>query len=229
MAKFTPGAIVSEIRNKIAATVFTRNASGAAIRNRITPINRRSNLQSSRRQRLGALASGWRDLSQNQRDSFNAAAANFPRQDNLGQTIIPTGEQLYIELNANLLLIGQSQITSAPAPVAFDAIAATGLTAEDDDTLSLAFTPTVPAGFTLVVRGTRQVSPGKNFFGKSDYRFVQTIAAAATSPQSVSAAYVALFGSLVLGQKLSLEIFLIHNASGIAGQKVRISAIVAAA
>src|SRR3989304_844529 len=68
-AKFPPGAIVSEIRGKIAATVFSRNRGGAVIRNRIKPINRRSVGQSTRRQVLGSLASSWRGVAQANRDS----------------------------------------------------------------------------------------------------------------------------------------------------------------
>jgi hypothetical protein len=225
MAKFTPGAIVSEVRNKIGATVFTRNASGASIRNRITPINRKSTGQTTRRQSLGALASGWRSLTQAQRDSFNAAAKNFPRQDNLGQTIIPTGEQLYIELNSNLVLVGAAQITTAPAPVAFPVIAASSLTVEDTPVVSVAFSPTVPAGFAMVSRATRPVSAGKSFFGGSDYRFTKSIAAAQTSPQALTTEYEALFGAPAVGTKVSVELFLVHIATGIAGQKVRVDGV----
>lgn len=231
-AKFTPGAIVSEIRNKIAATVFTKNAAGAAIRNRVTPINRRSNSQTNRRQRLASLASSWRGLTESERAGWNAASANFPVQDNLGQTIYLTGEQLYVRCNANLLLIGQAQITAAPNPTSFEVLTPGVFTAEDDDTITLAFTPTpVPAGFNLVIRATPPVSAGKSFVSQSAFKYVQTIAAAGASPANIAAAYEALYGSLAnaVGQKIFVEAFLIEIASGLAGQSVRTSAIVTAA
>lgn len=230
MAKFTPGAIVSEVRNKIAATVFSRNAAGAVIRNRVTPINRRSSTQTNRRQVLASFAAQWRGLTQVQRDGWVAAAQNFPRQDNLGQTIIPTGEQLYVEFNANLNLIGASAITSAPAPTSFDVLTISSITADAGvgDELSIAFTPTVPTGYAMVVRATRQVSPGKQFMGPSDFRFVKSVAAAQTSPQDILTEYEALFGTLTEGQKVFVEIFLVDIATGQAGQKVRASTIVVA-
>lgn len=230
-AKFTPGAIVSEVRGTIAATTFARNKGGAVIRNRIVPINRRSPLQTARRQSLASLASAFRGLSQANIAAWNAAAANFPIQDNLGQTILMSGQQLYVRFNANLILIGQSQITTPPAPASFASLAYTSLTATaDDSVLSLAFTPTVPAGFSLVVYATRPLSPGKTFVPESDFRFIQTIAAAATSPQLLTTAYAEAFGAITAatGQKIFIKMFLVENASGIAGQSVRGSDLIVA-
>ena len=230
-AKMTPGAIVSEIRGKIAATVFARNKGGQVIRNRITPINRRSVGQSSQRQLLAALAAQWRGLTQAQRDSWNAAAPNFPQSDNLGQTIYLSGEQLYVRCNANLVLIGQSQITTAPAPTSFATLAFTSLTATaDDQAISLAFTPTVPTGYNLVVRATAPLSAGKDFVSPSAFRFITNLAAAATSPADLATVYANVFGSIVngTGQKIFIEMFLVEIASGLAGQKVRGFGVIAA-
>jgi hypothetical protein len=232
MAKFTPGAVVSEIRNKIAATVFTKNAAGAAIRNRVTPVNRRSTNQSNRRQRLASLASSWRGLTDAQRASWNAASASFPTQDNLGQTIFLTGEQLYIRCNANLLLIGQAQITSAPTPTSF-AVLALGAISFDasSGTATVAFTPTpVPAGYTLVIRATAPVSAGKSFVSQSEFKFIQVVAAAGASPANIAAAYIALFGAITgaTGQRVFIELFLVQDSSGLAGQVVRGNALIVA-
>jgi hypothetical protein len=230
MAKFTPGAIVSEIRNKIAATVFTKNAAGASIRNRVTPINRRTANQSNRRQRLAALASAWRGLTEAQRAGWNAASASYPVQDNLGQTIFLTGEQLYIRSNANLLLIGSAQIVDAPSPPSFAVLTAGASVPDSAGTFTQAFTPTpVPTGFTLVIRATAPVSAGKSFVSESQFKFVQIVAAAGASPANIFAAYVAIFGAITgaADQKIFTELFLVHIASGLAGQKVRTSAIVA--
>jgi len=230
-AKFTPGAIVSEIRGKIAATVFTKNKAGASIRNRVTPINRRSVGQTEQRQSLASLAAQWRGLSEAERLSWNNSSPSFPQTDNLGQTIFLTGEQLFIRCNANLVLIGEPQITSAPTPTSFDVLSFTSLTADASaGTLSLAFAPTVPAGYQMVVRATAPVSPGKSFIPKSAFRYVTAIAAAQTSPQAIGAAYVAVFGAITnsVDQKIFIELYLMEEASGLAGIGVRGSGIVVA-
>ena len=231
-AKFTPGAIISEMRGKVAATVYTKNKAGAAIRNRTTPINRRSVGQTQKRQELSSLSSLWRGLTQAQIDGWNSAAASFPQQDSLGQTIFLTGAQLYIRCNANLILIGEATISDAPTPASF-AVLAVGAIAFDasSGSATVAFTPTpVPAGFQLVIRATRPLSAGKSFVGSSEFRFVQAIAAAGTSPANIAAAYIAVFGAITgsAGQKVFIEIFLMEEASGLAGIPVRGSALIVA-
>lgn len=229
MAKFTPGAIVSEIRGKIAATVFSRNKGGAVIRNRIKPINRRSIGQSTRRQVLGNFASAWRGLTAAQRDSWNTAAPNFPLQDTLGQTIFLSGEQLYIRLNANLNLIGENAIDTAPAPFAFAIFTAT-LTAEDPTvaaSFSIAFTPTpMTAGNTVAVYATPNLSPGINSPNASKFRFIGQIDPADASPKDLLTEYSDLFGDPVAGQKIFIELRPIATASGQGGTPLRASAVV---
>jgi hypothetical protein len=230
-AKFTPGAIISEIRNKIAATVYTKNKAGASIRNRVTPINRKSSAQTLRRQQLASYSSQWRGLTQAQRDGWNSGAANFPQTDNLGQTIFLTGEQLYVRCNANLVLTGNAAITDCPTPASFEVLAFTSLTVSaGGGTLSLAFSPTVPAGFELVVRATAPVSAGKSFVSDSAFRFIQSVAPAATSPQALGVAYALVFGSIANAedQKIFVEMFLVEQVSGLAGIPVRGYGLVAA-
>lgn len=228
-AKFTPGAIISEIRNKIAATVYSKNGAGAMIRNRVTPINRRSTTQTAQRQTLASLASAWRGLSQAQRDGWDAAAPSFPQTDSLGQSVILTGEQLYVRCNANLILTGNSQITAAPIPTSFSVLAIGAITVTAS-AFTVAFTPDpVDTGFSLVTRATRPVSAGKSFFAQSEFRFIQVDAAATASPADIDTAYEAIFGDKTgqVGQKIGVEMFLVEDASGLAGIPVRSSAVIA--
>jgi len=227
-AKFTPGAIISEIRNKIAATVFSRNRAGAIIRNRITPVNRRSSLQTVARQRLASQSTAWRGLTQAQRDSWIAAAPNFPQQDNLGQTIFLSGEQLFVRSNINLIIIGQPAITDAPVPAVFS-VTTLAINVLSSIAMTLDFTPTpVEAGFSLVIFATSGKSAGREFIQESEFRFIEVQAAASISPADIEAAYVLVFGTLpVTGLKVSFKAFLVENASGLASIPVRVTGIVA--
>lgn len=231
MAKFTAGFGISEIRNKIGATVYTKNRAGAAIRNRTTPINRRSVGQTQKRQQLASISSGWRGLTQAQRDSWNSAAPSFPQQDNLGQTITLTGAQLYARCNANLLLIGGSAITTAPTPASFAVLALGALSATaSTGVFTAAFTPTpVPTGFNLVVKCSAPVSAGKSFVGNSAFRYIQNVAPAGTSPVTLTSAYATVFGAMTgkAGQKIFIKIYLVQASSGLAGIPVRGSVVIA--
>jgi len=229
MAIFTPGAVVSEIRGKIASSVFSRNRGGAIIRNRIKPINRRSVAQSTRRQVLGNLAASWRGLTEAQRDSWNSATGSFPLQNRLGQTISLSGEQLYVRMNANLVLIGESQIVTAPSPFSF-AIFTLGVTAEDDTvaaSFSVTFTPSaLTAGNTLAIFATRNLSAGIEAPGSSEFRYIDDIAPAATSPANMLTAYQTVYGDPVAGQKIFIEARPIATASGQPGTPLRASTVV---
>ncbi len=227
-AKFTPGAIISEISGKIAATIFTRNRGGNIIRNRRTPINRRSVLQSIRRQGLGNLASSWRGITQSERDSWNGATGNFPYQNTLGETKFLSGEQLYIQFNQNLLLIGQSTIQTAPAPFAF-ATFTTSLTAADGTpALSLVFTPTpLTANNYFNVFSTPNLSPGIGSPNASLFRYLETVAPTDTSPADIVGTFQGLFGDPVENQKIFVEIRPVAN-TGQGGTPLRTLAIVAA-
>jgi hypothetical protein len=225
MAIFTPGAIVSEISGKIAASVYTRNRGGNVIRNRRTPINRRSVAQSIRRQGLGNLASGWRGLTQAQRDSWNGASNNFPYQNALGETKFLSGEQLYIQFNQNLLLIGASVVNAAPAPFSF-ATFSLSLAAAATPSFDVTFTPTpMAADNNLAVYATPNLSPGVGSPNASRFRFIGVIAPTDTSPADMLADFQAVHGDPVAGQKIFVEVRPI-SATGQGGTPLRASAIV---
>lgn len=73
--------------------------------------------------------------------------------------------------------------------------------------LSIAYTATpLAAGVKLVIEATGQLSPGRTFIRRSEYKVVTVTAAAAASPANILAAYNALFGALVSGQKIGFRI-----------------------
>ena len=224
-AIFTPGAIVSEISGKIAATIFTRNRGGNVIRNRRTPINRRSVLQSVRRQGLGNLASSWRGITQAQRDSWNSAVSNYPYQNSLGETKFLSGEQLYVQFNQNLLLIGQATIVTAPAPFAF-ATFTLSLSGTAVPALSLVFTPTPLTALNYFnIFATPNLSPGIGSPNASKFRYLETVDPADTSPVDILTSFQNSFGDPVDEQKIFVEIRPV-GSNGQGGTPLRASAII---
>ena len=69
--------------------------------------------------------------------------------------------------------------------------------------LSVAYTVTpVPAGVSYIIEATGMVSAGKSFAGRSEYKLIAVLAAAAASPANILAAYTALYGALISGRKI---------------------------
>lgn len=228
MAKVLFTAVVADMRNKLNGTVFSKNRYGAYTRTKVTPVNPQTTAQQNARNRLSTQSQAWRGLTETQRQSWIDGAANFPTTDIFGNTKILSGQALYVRLNANLALIGEAAIDDCPNPVAIPAFELSTVAADDSaNTVILTGTTPVPADFALVVMGTPNITPGISFV-KNRFRFVDAIAAAATSPYDISAAYTALFGDPVTGQKIFIKAFLISTITGQAGIPVQASTIVVA-
>jgi hypothetical protein len=226
-AKF--GAIIVDGRGKIGGHVLSKNRAGAYMRTKVTPVNAQTSYQLGVRNRLSGFSQGWRDLTQAQRDAWNAAVADFARTDIFGDLKNPTGFNLFQRLNNNLSIIGESQINVPPLPAAVGEVVAGTLTAEDDtvaESLSLTLGDAVPTNTEVKIFATSPQSPGKSFV-KSEYRFIGTIAAEATSPVDLLSDYQDKFGSTgTAGQKIFVKLEAVNETTGQVGTPSSASAIV---
>jgi len=214
MSKIKFGAIVVDGRGKIGGHVMTKNRQGSALRTKVTPINRKSNTQQSAKNRLANLSDNWRGLTDAQRQSWDAAAQDVKRSNIFGDSYSPTGKNLYMIVNQNLLLAGSSATSTPPAVT--PATALTSLSVDDfsGGALSFAFAPTpVPASHVLRVEATRPLSPAVQA-SDSQFSFVKNIAAAQTSTQDIATEYEAIFGSIPTGKRIFIRAYTIQTVSG---------------
>lgn len=114
MALIKLGQIAADIRGSIGGTTFARNRAGAFARNRTKPINPSTVKQSDARSRFGGVSFAWAALTQVQRDAWQAVAATITRLNRLGETYVPTGRQMFLEVNNNAALVGDPLLTTAP-------------------------------------------------------------------------------------------------------------------
>lgn len=221
-------AIVADLRNKLNGTVFSKNRYGLYGRTKVTPVNPQTTSQQAQRAQFGNLSSGWRGLTQDQRNAWIAAAPTFPTTDVFGDTIILSGQALYISLNRNLLLAGQPGINLPPTPVAMPAVTMTGVSgAAGSPALSAAFdTATQPAGFTSVFKATPPIIASR-LYVKNRLRNIGT-AAITASAANLLTIWGNKFGSLIAGQRVTVEFFLVNNTTGQASTPSIATAIIAA-
>ena len=92
------GALVTDGRGKIGGQVASRNRSGAYMRNKVTPVNPQTDAQQRSRSILASFSEGWRGLTEAQRAAWNAAVSQFETTDVFGDTIQPTGKNLYTHI-----------------------------------------------------------------------------------------------------------------------------------
>jgi len=208
------GMMMVDVSGKLGGQVATKGRNGLNIRTKVKPINRRTTTQVNQRSRLASISQGWRALTAAQRLAWSQIAQQFTRHNNFGQKFHPSGKNYYTEINDNLLQAGGSTVTSPPATTpatAQTAFAATSIAANSVG-CTFAASP-VPAGMALNVSATRGLSAGVSFVGKQ-FRFIKSIAAAATTPQDLTAAYTAVFGTPQTGTQIFLQAKIINTTTG---------------
>lgn len=223
------GALVVAGRGKIGGHVASRNRSGAYLRTKVTPVNPATTSQTEVRSRFSGLSSGWRSLTAAQRNSFLGAVQAYATTDIFGDLKNPSGSNLYQRLNNNLLTIGESAITTAPAVAAVPTMSSMSLAAAAGaQSFGITFAPVIPATVKFKVFATQAVSAGVNFV-KSEYRLIGVADSTDTSVLDYSAEYIAKFGAVgAAGGKIFVKLVPVLVASGLEGTAITASAIIAA-
>jgi hypothetical protein len=199
--KIKYGAGIVDGSGKLNGWVASKNRGGSYMRTKVTPLNPSTTAQQNARGILGSLSTQWSQLTESQRLSFNNAVGDFSRTDIFGDIRNPSGINLYVKLNTNLINTGQAQISSAPAKeeILFSAItsidmdvsAQTGTIQLDnanlDGTTVLVFaTPTLTNGTTFVKNRLRAIG-----FYEVDADLID-----------FTAGYVAKYGAFALGANI---------------------------
>ena len=229
MAKVKFSALISEMRNKLNGSVFSRNRGGAYLRNKVTPLNPQTSAQVAARSLLTFFSQSWRSLTEAQRLAWSGAVASWSTTDVFGDTVNPTGATLYIRLNCNIAIAGGTAIVLPPAPLGAAALDSLSCEAfESTQDLDITFTASpIPADHAMVLESTGNLSPGISN-ANSSFRTIEVVAAASASPYSAGNAQVAKFGSVVTGQKIFVRAKMIRLSTGETSQRQVTSTIVAA-
>lgn len=229
MAKVKFSALVSEMRNKLNGSVFSRNRGGAYLRNKVTPTNPQSAAQVAARSLLTSFAQSWRSLTEAQREAWKSAVSNWSRTDVFGDVVNPSGSTLYNRLNINISLAGGTPLSTPPSPVGASALTDLSISAVITGTVfDVTFAPSpVPADHTLVIESTPMLSPGISN-ANSQFRVIGQVASAGTTPADMYTAQTNKFGALIAGQKVFIRAKLINKLTGEVSQTLNASTIVVA-
>ena len=228
MSKIKWGAIVVDGRGKLGGHVFTKTKSGATMRTKVTPVNPQTVAQASARSRLGGNSQAWANLTEEQRESWQVRAAETSKTNVFGDQYFPSGKNLFTSINNNLLLIGQQVVKVAPiieqmpfiVELSFTAVASTGL-------ISLVFDYS-GSGISshIVYEATSGFSRGRYNFDGS-YRVIGDAPIGSyLNGSQLGAAYVAKFGALVPGTKVSFRCYFVNRNTGQVSPRFTATAIV---
>lgn len=214
LAKY--GGIISELRGKEAGVIFSRNAYGSYMKQKVSPVNPQTALQQDQRQQMGNLAILWATLTSGEKAAWDNLGAQVTRVNRFGDTTNYTGFSMFMKCNRNILLCGQTAITDAPSVPQLSTLTISDFTADESTpNILVTFTPTpVPAGEYIFCYVTPNIVTGRRFV-KNYYRLVKKIAPAATSIDNMYDGWNALFGTtLIVGASLFAKFKIVSSTTG---------------
>lgn len=201
--KYAPSALVGQLSGSQGSTVASRNRYGSYFRGRSTPVNPDTTPQQLVRARLGNLSQLWRQLTNNQRDGWNALGTQVSRQDSLGVAYTLNGQSLYTSINLNRLAVGNAIISDPPPSIDEPPIATAFAVTADSSVPELITTWTISGGLAtndLIIRATPPVSPGRKFISRSEFKQIRVVAGNTASGGDQINEYAVVYGTTWTGQ-----------------------------
>ena len=118
------GAIITAGAGKVGGQIIQRGRTGQILRNLTKPISRKTPESYQPRAAMSVVSSAWRSLAPVDRDSWTALASTLTRYNKFGVAYIPTGYQIYSELNLNYVnYFADVPFVTAPTSPIFPTIA----------------------------------------------------------------------------------------------------------
>lgn len=216
------GALAVAGSGKIGGFVASKNRGGSYFRVKATPSNPQSARQLFIRSVLSSLATAWAGLSQAARNAWNGAVGDFASTDVFGDIRNPSGANLYVKLNSNLINAGLAPINTPPIKVAvpFAGFSGAQMTLAGGE-LVITLENTDLNTEEVIVFATPSLSQGRKFV-KNQLRQIGHFTVAANEIGGVDAvfdAYVDKFGIPAIGANIKMQYYPIM-ATGQAGLPV---------
>jgi len=219
MAKIQFGSIVTDMRNKLDNQIYSRNRGGAYVKAYAIPANPDTAYQQLYRGYFASVAAQWQGITEAQRQTWLLNCEKFPVIDNLSNKIILSGWNLFIRLNQNLTIAGQSTIATCPQKQGTPLVSGFYVTADTGSGQLLLHSDlaSIPTGYTGILFMTAGYSPTINYFRKYQ-RLLTTLANGSTfDGLDITATWLARFAGVAVGNKIASYFYLINNSTGEAG------------
>lgn len=108
--KFT--GLVSDMKVKANGSVFSKNKQGNYFRNNPSGGGRKTARWDAQKAQFGNLANTYRSLTTEDKEAWNNLAASWPLLNKFGDQYYPSGYQLFMQLNGNLVSKGFRYLTT---------------------------------------------------------------------------------------------------------------------
>lgn len=227
MAKVQLSGILSGLSGKHSGGVHLKGKSGQVLRKKVRPRQPASNYNAVVRARLASVQAAWAGLTAAQVLAWNELAKGVKKSNVFGDGFAVSGINLFQLLNNNLVNVGEAIIEDAPALGDVSLFATFSAAAVHSGATTLTFTATpVPANTAVIVKATASIPVGRQV-RESDFRQVAVLAAAETSPYTLTTEYNAKFGAPgAAGKVIYFRAYHINTVTGQAGRPVQCSAVI---
>lgn len=225
----TVGAMLGQMSGSFGGITASHNRGGAYFRQRVVPTNPSTTRQANVRGYMSAAVSAWGALTDAVRAGWETYAANTPTTDSMGQTLVLTGQQIFIRAFVTLAMSGVA--VPATAPTIFDtgqpvvgivtnntAAAATIGTLAGNLSITAQLMSATDSGGKLQLYLGKPVGTGVQFF-KGPYQLAASVTFAGSATEVVITNGVAdLTGGdpLVVGQRVPTRIVMAYTDGRVA-------------
>jgi hypothetical protein len=212
------GSIIVAGSGKLGGHVASKNRGGTYMRTRVTPSNPQSEDQTKARNRLSSISTLWKTLTAAQVLAWNQAVEFWKGTNIFGNSITPSGFNLFQRLNNNLVQIAESEITTPPTPEEVPVIITGVLAAVHAGAVTVTFTvDPVVTDSTVIVSATPTI-PASQSFVKNKFCQIGIMPAPVTHVVTLTTLYNARFGVVgAAGNKLFVQMIQIVKATGQSG------------
>jgi hypothetical protein len=229
MAKINFGGLAQDVRGSQNGLTYSRNAGGAYVRTKVSPVQPRSPRQLIVRASFALNSKAWSGtLTAAERTAWTAFAAANPITDVFGNAITINGLAMFNKLNQVLANLGIAMILTPPASLAVPALAAGVSLAAVHTTPTLVLTTasqTVTAGATYYAFATPSLAVGINP-NQSVYRYIGALPAVASATSlAFGALWAATFGTMIAGKNVWVLLATASTTSGALTPPVKFSAL----
>lgn len=131
MALVKYSGLVTAMKGKIGGSVMAGGSGGATMRqNKYGNSKQSANFQ-RQKARVSSISQAWRQLTDTQRNAWNAVSSEFPTTNKWGEPRFPSGYELFQRLNITRLAVNEQMLIVPPAPPSFPALLSTSWNTPD--------------------------------------------------------------------------------------------------
>jgi hypothetical protein len=186
------------------SVVVSTGRYGLVSRRRVIPANPRTRRQTEVRSNLAVQARRFGELTDAQRDAWNAEAATYRSQRRQGQSGPLTGLHLFVRVNCKLALFGLAPLDTPPPPPVFPELAPQELVISNTaGVIAVKLVCPADPGDNTVLRASPPQSAGVGICAQ--FRIIGICPAPVAGLADITALYTASFGPPPVGRRIFLR------------------------